>query len=106
VIQRHILPGTTINTDQWRAYGNLGNMGYIHNTVNHTQNFVNPVNGAHTQRIVSSWRHLKKKLLHAGIPRVSLGMHLCEYLWRKENKRVGTDDFLQMVHDISDLFPI
>jgi transposase-like protein len=42
VIRRHILPGTTVNTDMWRGYASLGENGYVHNTVNHLRCFVDP----------------------------------------------------------------
>ena len=40
IIQKYVLPGTTIYSDQWPAYRKLNNLGYIHSTVNHSQNFV------------------------------------------------------------------
>jgi len=36
IIRNNILPGTTIWSDQWAAYNNLQNLGYIHQTVNHS----------------------------------------------------------------------
>ena len=36
-----IEPGSKIYTDEWKSYNNLSRNGYIHNTVNHTTNFVN-----------------------------------------------------------------
>uniref|UniRef100_A0A915ILM5 ISXO2-like transposase domain-containing protein n=1 Tax=Romanomermis culicivorax TaxID=13658 RepID=A0A915ILM5_ROMCU len=32
-IQQHVAPGTTIRSDEWQAYNNLANLGYIHETV-------------------------------------------------------------------------
>ena len=54
IIQQYVLPGTLIITDEWRAYSSLSNLGYGHQTVNHSQQFVNPINGAHTQNVVAS----------------------------------------------------
>ena len=48
IIQRHVLAGTTIVSDCWRAYDTLGELGYTRLNVNHTQNFVDPTTGAHT----------------------------------------------------------
>jgi len=42
VIQRNILPDTCIWSDEWQAYHQLG---YVHETVNHSQHLVNPVTG-------------------------------------------------------------
>ncbi|ESO82626.1 hypothetical protein LOTGIDRAFT_98649, partial [Lottia gigantea] len=44
----------------WAAYNNLGNLGYIHQTVNHTQNFVNPVKGI--QLTEGMWQKAKNKM--------------------------------------------
>jgi transposase-like protein len=61
IIQQHVLPGTTIRTDLWRAYADLGNLGFIHKVVNHSDK-VNPfvaTDGTHTNRIEASWRPAK-----------------------------------------------
>lgn len=44
IIRKLIPAGSTIVTDEWRAYIGLGNI-YHHLTVNHKQNFVNPRTG-------------------------------------------------------------
>ncbi|RCN50226.1 hypothetical protein ANCCAN_03643 [Ancylostoma caninum] len=62
IIQRHVIPGDVIRTDMWKGYSNLKNLGYIHETVNHSVNFVDPVTGVHTQRIENTWSHLKAKI--------------------------------------------
>lgn len=69
IIEQHVAGGTTIVSDCWKAYHGLGdwcpsNGGppYLHKTVNHSENFVDPASGAHTQRIESCWRILKIQL--------------------------------------------
>ena len=47
IIQQYIRPGTLIISDEWRAYCQIPSLGYTHQTVNHSQNFVNPATGAH-----------------------------------------------------------
>ena len=49
IIQNSILPGTTVMSDLWRAYGGINAMGFNHFTVNHSVNFVDPVWSAHTK---------------------------------------------------------
>ena len=61
IIQQYIRPGTTIWSDQWKVYRNLNKYGYIHDVVNHSKNFVNPLNKqVHTQNIENNWRYLKQ----------------------------------------------
>ena len=61
-IERVVEPGTTIITDQWASYSSLSSRGYNHLTVNHSENVVDPISGAHTQTIKGFWSHSKNTL--------------------------------------------
>ena len=52
LIKQRVRPGTLIITDGWRAYLNL----------THSQNFVNPRTGAHTNTTEGCWFHVKRHL--------------------------------------------
>jgi len=63
LIQQWVLPGTRIITDGWAAYRQLGNLpeGYTHDVVNHSIEFVNPIDRSiNTQAIEGLWAHAKK----------------------------------------------
>ena len=36
LIQQHILPGTTVLSDEWRSYSRIPTLGMVHETVNGT----------------------------------------------------------------------
>ena len=57
IVQQYVRRGMTIYTGLWRAYDFLDQYGYVHGTVNHSQNFVNPV---HMNSIEGTWTHAKK----------------------------------------------
>lgn len=87
LIEEHIAPGSIIHSDMWRAYGGIPNLphGYQHFTVNHTQNFVNPITGAHTQSIESMWQKVKSRAKKQfGDSRTLFETYLPEYLWRQQ----------------------
>lgn len=62
-IEQFVAPRSTIVTDGWAAYTQIANSpnNYIHQVVNHTENFVDPVTLAHTQEIEGFWAHAKAK---------------------------------------------
>ncbi|ETV74672.1 hypothetical protein H257_10796 [Aphanomyces astaci] len=67
----------------------LADQGYSHEWVNHTENFVNPVNGGHTQSIEGAWEIRIKRFSKAmrGMHRPHLPSYLDEYLWRSTMRR-------------------
>ena len=85
VLKRRVHPGCTIVSDGWRGYVGLEAEGFRHITVNHNENFVNPVNPvAHTQTIESLWSRLKdffraNKLRN----RVHLDDYIAEFMFRE-----------------------
>lgn len=61
IIENEVLKGTTIYSDQWGAYNNIGELGYRHIRINHSIEFVR--DGAHTNTIEACWGRLKTKIL-------------------------------------------
>jgi len=65
IIQKFILPGTTIISDCWKPYDILKDLHYTHHKVNHSEEFVNS-EGFHTNKIEGHWRQAKKLLPYFG----------------------------------------
>jgi hypothetical protein len=45
IIQRECETGSVIHSDEWPAYEDLNAIGYSHSSVNHQENYVDPVTG-------------------------------------------------------------
>jgi len=75
VMKIWIWPGTT-TSDCWWVHDCLSYEGFLHQTVNHSVNFVDPDSGTHTQNIEHLWLDVP-----GGIPRFgSSNKHLVGYL--------------------------
>ena len=88
IIQKYVAPFSTIHTDCWKSYNTLSTLPqfYIHKTVNHSKNFIDPVTGSHTQNVERMWREVKRiKRRYEGINRRDIDDHISEYLWRVNN---------------------
>ena len=87
LIEQWIAPGTHIMSDGWHAYDSIQqlNGGYLHDVVNHRQNFVHPHDdNIHTQSIESLWKKAKKKLRNqSGTNENLLPSYLKEFMWRQ-----------------------
>jgi transposase-like protein len=102
LIETHILPGTRIISDMWPAYAGIGQINngvYLHDTVNHTQHFVDPQDDTiHTQNIEGTWSHAKRKLRHQyGTSRALFPGYLNEFVWRKGHPERKFAHFLQCI---------
>ncbi|KCZ81399.1 hypothetical protein H312_01154, partial [Anncaliia algerae PRA339] len=59
LIEKHVLPGTKIYTDEHKSYQKLNSLGFIHGTVCHKYEFVNKETRVNTQAIESFNNYLK-----------------------------------------------
>jgi hypothetical protein len=63
LLQENVETGTHILSDGWASYRNIPNYGYTHSTVNHSENFVSPLDpNVHTQKIERTWRSVKENI--------------------------------------------
>ena len=100
IIQRCVLPGTEVHSDDWGAYRTLQLLPHVnrHRVVVHAHNFVDPPNRrAHTGSGVA-WSQLKLgQKRRKGLRREDLQSYLDERMWRQwrgGNYRVIMRNFL------------
>lgn len=101
LVQENVTDGSLIVSDEWAAYNRLEEEGYDHETVNHSNNYVNPETGYHTQAIERVWKEGKAWLHRARHAGPYLQNHLDEVSWRHlrrnhPNGLIGA--FLEDVH--------
>ena len=69
---------------KFSPYFNLNSSGYVHLMVNHSENFVDPYTGAHTNTIEGVWSQVKRKLKAMNWTHSDkLPSYLDEFNWRK-----------------------
>ncbi|XP_067625182.1 uncharacterized protein [Eurosta solidaginis] len=103
LIKKHVVEGSTIHTDFWKAYDCLAEYGYEHRKVNHSDPdhpFV-AEDGTHTQRIESEWHAFKHFLLEDNTNNCyNFSDLICEYLWRKKISNNHEDPFVKLIEAI------
>lgn len=83
LIRRWVLPGTTIITDCWKACRRLKQYEFHHLTVNHSQNFVDPQSGAHTNTVERRWRDARGAVPKYGNRKQHFPGYLAKFLFTK-----------------------
>ncbi|GFR26425.1 DDE_Tnp_IS1595 domain-containing protein [Trichonephila clavata] len=73
----------------------LENAGFLHGTVNHKYNFVDPDTGVHTQHVERMW----------GSARHHLDSYLIEFIWRQAQAVNSEDGFQSVLKAIAKRFP-
>lgn len=102
LIQQHILPGTLIYSDRWKAYNDSIHLPavppYTHDSVNHTENFVDPVTGACTNRVEAMWKRAKAKFKQMnGTTEAMVPGYLDEFIWRQVHADNPLEDFWRVI---------
>ena len=97
IITTTVAPGSIIWSDMWRAYNQLEQLGFVHDTVNHSREFVSP-SGTHTQIIEGVWALCKQFLRkrHA-----KSREHLEQYIHEWAFRRNLAPDFASAWHHLN-----
>jgi transposase-like protein len=86
-IVQHILPGSTVFTDDWSPYAGLDGRGYTHRRIRHSENVY--VSGdVHTQTIEGFFSNLKRGIAgtYHSVSTRWLPAYLNEYVWRYNHR--------------------
>ena len=88
VMKAYIKPTSIIYSDEWKGYTKLVEKGIcsVHQTVNHSKNYVNPVDGTCTNKIEGHQGILKGHISKRQRTDEQLNDLLLEEVWRHQNK--------------------
>jgi transposase len=104
--QSHVQPGTTIWSDCWRAYNKLTELGYTHETVNHSKEFKS-VTGVCTNFIEGHWKCLKQYCRMANVLQSKfLFEYVDEYMWVQKYGRDVCTKFNNLLSQIKEKYPV
>lgn len=108
-IVRYIKPGTMIYSDCWASYNGISDIQvtprYTHQRVNHSENFVDPITGTHTNNIECYWKNAKRRFKSMlGVQSTTLTSHLDEFMWREEYGKTCQDALNNILKHISEWY--
>lgn len=86
-VVEHVLPGSTVFTDDWYPYVGLDGRGYVHHRIRHSEKVY--VSGAvHTQTIEGFFSNLKRGIAgtYHSVSSRWLPAYLNEYAWRYNHR--------------------
>jgi transposase-like protein len=86
-ISQHVLPGSTVFTDDWTPYAGIDGRGYSHRRIRHSENVY--VSGdVHTQTIEGFFSNLKRGIAgtYHSVSSRWLPAYLNEYVWRYNHR--------------------
>lgn len=106
LVHENVEFGSTIVSDKWAAYNRLSHEGYVHETVDHSKNFVNPITGFHTQAIERVWQEGKKWLHRARHAGPYLQSHLDEVSWRAYRRDHPNGLFGAFLEDVHHFYSV
>ena len=104
IIQENIEIGSTIYSDTFRPYFTLNQLGYQHQMVNHSREFVSE-DGVCTNTIESLWGEIKADLkIRRGYNAQQISLVLDEFMYRREFRE--DDIFEKILEHIADKYQV
>ena len=108
-IENNCKEGTIFCSDGWKAYHNLVEhmnlADCLHFPVNHTENYVHPETGAHTQTVEGMWRQVKAFLPNFGLKPGDLNTYIGTFLWLRYTKQRKLDKFIHFLACVKEKHP-
>ena len=101
IIKQHVLPRTTVYTDEYKTYNVLPAQGYRHRRIHHASRVY--VRGAvHTNTIEGFWSLLKRGLggVYHAVSAKYLQSYLNEYSFRYNHRDDEQPMFMTMLHQV------
>ena len=110
IIQQVVVPESIIHSDEWASYNAILSLShpqsYIHFTVNHIRNFVDPITGVHTNRVESMWSRVKRKFkIMNGTSTELIPSYLDEFMWRERYGSITSTAYDNLLDDIAAIYP-
>ncbi|KAJ4426953.1 hypothetical protein ANN_26752 [Periplaneta americana] len=110
IIERSVLPGTEIHSDEWAAYRAIPAIPvippYRHLTMNHSENFVSPLTGVHNN-VECFWKNVKQKLKKmSGTCDAHVPSYMDEFMWRQLNGKKTRTAFDNLLDQIAAFYPV
>jgi hypothetical protein len=112
---RCVAGGSGVHSDLWGAYQGLSLFpapyNYVHSTVNHTHNFVDPDTGTHTQRVERLWGIMKNLFRTYSEANGVLDREIAYAWYRLDNFGMGhgrksiRQRMILMLQDIAKVYP-
>jgi transposase-like protein len=107
LIERHVEPGSTVNTDEWGGYNNLSKKGYDHKTVCHSAGEYardedgDGINEVHVNTMEGIWSLLRQYIrTFRGVCKKYLHLYVNAFEFLHNLKRRISDGFLGLLTTI------
>lgn len=101
ILKVYLKPGSIVYTDGWKPYVNACKvLGLRHQTVNHSKNYVNPIDGTHTNTIEGNNNSLKIYIKPQHRIKKYINEHLWYFIWKRQNNKKLWEGFIQALKDV------
>ena len=98
IIQTHVIPASTVYTDELKSYATLNKEGFNHDSVNHSEQVY--VSGdVHVNTVEGFWSLVKRGIdgVYHSVSRKHLQGYLNEYVWRYNHRGTGRGQFQSLL---------